>query len=335
MARHAWHSVRDTILATAAFAGCGAAAFVAIGLFLAVTGYGADDAEAKQETCRTDGTATYAAADVPNVRLTSRKLHVSDPAALLSPSARHTVDSILTALEDSTGVQVAVAMLPSIGDKDIFDFSQELFEEWGVGRKGHDDGLLVTYVDDIRKIRFHTGYGLEATMTDAAARQIQSSAMLPHFKDGDTDAGLVDGARAVSRLLSGAEPQEGQSEEDGDAWCYAVALLAIAACGAPAVNLLGRAWRRARLKRRRCPSCEKSGGLRETGERTFYTDEGGRHWRQTYACALCGHEFVTNGMAAADDGGKTATTATTAADQEDGDSYGGGDTGGGGATSGW
>lgn len=339
-ARHTWRGVRDTVLATVACAGCGVAVFIAIGLFLAVTGYEADEAETEPETCRTVGFTTYAAADVPNVRLTSRKLHVSDPAALLSTPARCTVDSILTALEDSTGVQVAVAMLPSIGDKDIFDFSQELFEKWGVGRKGYDDGLLMVYVDDIRKIRFHTGYGLEATMTDATSRRIQSSAMVSHFKEGDVDAGLVSGARAVSRLLSGGEPPTGRNEEDGDLWGYAVAFLAIVIGGAPAASLLGKAWRRASLKMRRCPSCGKRGGLRKAGDKAYYSGEGGLHWRQAYACALCGFEFETSGMAAANGGDKTVTAAATAEDSatedhEDGDSYGGGDTGGGGATSGW
>ncbi len=322
-------------LATIAFAGCGVAVFVAVGAFLAITGYEADEAETELETCRTVGFTTYAAADVPNVRLTSRKLHVSDPAELLSTPARHTADSILTALEDSTGVQVAVAVLPSIGDRDIFDFSQELFEKWGVGRKGHDDGLLIVYVDDIRKIRFHTGYGLEATMTDVMSRRIQTSAMVPHFKAGDTDAGLVNGVRAVSLLLSGGESPTRQDEEDGDVWGLAVAFLAIAIGGAPAASLLGRMWRRARLKMRRCPSCGKRGGLRKTGDKTYYSGEDGLRWRQAYACALCGHEFETNGMAAANDCDETVSAAATTEDHEDGDSYGGGDTGGGGATSGW
>lgn len=322
-------------LATVAFAGCGVAVFVAVGVFLAITGYGADEPDTEPDTIGTGGITTYAAADVPNVRLTSRKLHVSDPAELLSTPARHTADSILTALEDSTGVQVAVAVLPSVGDKDIFDFSQELFEKWGVGRKGHDDGLLMVYVDDIRKIRFHTGYGLEATMTDVMSRRIQTSAMVPHFKAGDTDAGLVSGARAVSLLLSGNESLTGQNEEDGDVWGYAVALLAIVIGGAPAASLLGRVWRRAYLKMRRCPHCGKRGGLRKTGDKAYYSGEDGRHWRQAYACALCGREFETNGMAAASNGDKTVTAAATTEDHEDGDSYGGGDTGGGGATSGW
>ena len=74
---------------------------------------------------------------------------------------------MFTSLEKKTGIQAIVVMLPSIGDEDIFEFSQKLFRHWGIGEKKRNNGLLVVYVSDQRTIRFHTGYGIEGSLPDA------------------------------------------------------------------------------------------------------------------------------------------------------------------------
>ncbi|MEE1235278.1 MAG: TPM domain-containing protein, partial [Bacteroidaceae bacterium] len=89
---------------------------------------------------------SYTLETVPNVYRLDRRLHVSDPTGILSSEARSAIDRIFTQLEDSTGIQTAVVMLPSIGEDNIFDFAHNLFMEWGVGEKERDNGLLILYV---------------------------------------------------------------------------------------------------------------------------------------------------------------------------------------------
>lgn len=91
------------------------------------------------------------------------------------------IDSILSRLEDSTNAQVAVVALQSIGDALPKDFANALFKKWGIGYAGKDNGLLILFVFDQRRVEFETGYGLEGLLPDATCGIIQREKMLPAF----------------------------------------------------------------------------------------------------------------------------------------------------------
>lgn len=294
----------------------------------------------------TAGRELYGVGDVPNVRLADKRRHVSDPNGLLGVSARDTIDSLLATLEDSTGHQVAVVMLPSIGDANPFDFSQALAEAWGVGRKDADDGLLIVYVADQRTIRFHTGYGLEGVMPDARSKRIQTTEMFPHFKEGDTDGGMVAGVRAVCKTLnpnmekpvktsySDDSGSSNETESPHSPWLLLL-LVPFAGCIWLA-NWIAN-------KCRRCPHCGKRGHVRQKSSDTFEEDEK-KYWRETYACALCGHEYVKTGIISHDNTDtqddtdnidKMPQSGIPNGNQSIGGSWGGGRFGGGGAQTKW
>lgn len=137
---------------------------------------------------------------VPNQRLIDGS-HVSNPDGILSAGAVATIDSLLIDIENRTTAQVAVVAVKSIGEADIFDFSQELFNTWGIGHE-NDNGLLIFLVTDQRTIRFHSGTGMEITITDVAGKRIQRDYMLPYFKEGDYQQGMISGIRRVHALLT-------------------------------------------------------------------------------------------------------------------------------------
>jgi uncharacterized protein len=138
---------------------------------------------------------------VPNTRLINNS-HVSNPDQLLSDQAVATINLLLDSLEKKTSAQVAVVMLNSIGDADIFDFAQSLFVKWGIGKSRTDNGLLILYVQDKRSVRFHTGYGLEGDLPDAICKRIQTQKMVPRFKEGDIDGGMIAGVEEVVNILT-------------------------------------------------------------------------------------------------------------------------------------
>lgn len=147
---------------------------------------------------------TYTVESVPNNKLINNS-YVSDPNGLLQSSTVTRIDSALAALEKNTSAQVAVVMLPSIGDNDLFEFAQSLFVKWGIGNAGKDNGLLILYVQDLRAIRFHTGFGLEGVLPDATCKRIQQQYMVPSFRNGDTDTGMWEGVSAVAAILTTPE----------------------------------------------------------------------------------------------------------------------------------
>jgi uncharacterized protein len=105
-------------------------------------------------------------------------------------------------------VQVAVVVVGSIGNMDVFSFAQALFERWGIGDEKRDDGLLVLLVKDQNTIRMHTGYGLEGSLPDVVCKRIQHNYMLPAFKEGHYGVGLLGGLNAVAWILTNpAGPQ--------------------------------------------------------------------------------------------------------------------------------
>lgn len=109
--------------------------------------------------------AEYNIENIPNVHKQDKNRFVSDPDNLLSEQTRNNVDARLRAMMDSTSVEAAYVIVESIGNADIFDFAQELATKWGIGKKDNNNGLLILIVMDQHKIRFHTGYGLEAGVT--------------------------------------------------------------------------------------------------------------------------------------------------------------------------
>jgi uncharacterized protein len=143
----------------------------------------------------------YMPDSVPNQRLVDGN-HVSDPDGIIDAGSRAEIERVLAEVEQKTGAQVAVVAVESIGDADVFTFAQTLFERWGIGHKGVDDGLLILLVLDQRTVRLHTGYGLEGVLPDAICQRIEQDEMLPPFRSRRYGEGLLAGVREVARLLS-------------------------------------------------------------------------------------------------------------------------------------
>jgi uncharacterized protein len=153
---------------------------------------------------------------VPNQKLVNNS-YVSNPDGVLSDATTASLDALLKDLEDSTTVQVAVVALNSIGGADIFSFAQDLFTKWGIGHQSNDNGLLILLVEDSHTIRFHTGYGLEGVLTDSRCKRIQQTHMVPLFKEGDYNGGMLAGVQAVIETISNpAYADELQASEESN-----------------------------------------------------------------------------------------------------------------------
>lgn len=157
----------------------------------------------------------YNVADVPNPRNESVFNWVSNPNQILDQSCVEKVNKMLAQLEDSLNIEVAVVALPSIGEDTPTEFAHKLFEHWGIGKKADDNGLLILLVLDQRKVTFETGYGLEGVLPDALCFRIQQKAMVPWFKEGNFDEGMVQGVQAVTLTLYGSD-YESASQDTWD-----------------------------------------------------------------------------------------------------------------------
>ncbi|MDO9473079.1 MAG: TPM domain-containing protein [Caulobacter sp.] len=127
---------------------------------------------------------------------------VVDEANLLSPATETALTQKLEALETATGRQLVVATLPSLQGLEIEEYGYQLGRAWKLGGEKTDDGVVLIVAPNERKVRIEVGYGLEPVLTDALSSVIIQSTILPKFKAGDMEGGVVAGADALLQQLS-------------------------------------------------------------------------------------------------------------------------------------
>lgn len=151
----------------------------------------------------------YSVQTIPNVRLSDRNNHVSNPEGIISQPDVARINQILNSLEDSLGVEVAVVAVNSIGDNDARMFANDLFNHWKLGKKEKDNGLLIQLVAQPpqRSIVFETGYGLEGILPDAISYRLQQQYMMPDLKAGRYSTAMVNGVTAVANYLLANDPE--------------------------------------------------------------------------------------------------------------------------------
>ena len=131
---------------------------------------------------------------------------VVDQAGLLSASTEAELTRLSEALEVKTGSQLVVATVPDLQGYELEDFGYQLGRSWGLGRDGEDDGLLLLVAKAERKVRIEVAYGLEGIVTDALSSVIIQRQIVPAFKAGDFDRGVLAGANALAEQVA-ADPE--------------------------------------------------------------------------------------------------------------------------------
>ena len=149
----------------------------------------------------------YSIETIPNVRLSNRLNHVSNPDGIITPDDAARINQLLNVVEDSLGIEVAVVAVNSIGDQDARMFATDLFKHWGLGQKSKDNGLLIQLVTEPsqRSVVFETGYGIEGVLPDAICYRLQQRYMMPDLKAGNYSAGMLKGVMAVTKYLMSSD----------------------------------------------------------------------------------------------------------------------------------
>lgn len=226
------------------------------------------------------GAATYRVEDVPNVQRIDSRRYVSNPDGILSAETVARLDALCALLRERGLAQVAVVAVDNIEGGDTFSFAVDLFDRWGVGGKKSNNGLGILLVRDLREIRFVTGGGVEGVLPDALCKRIQMRYMLPAFRNGDYDAGMLAGVEAAAQLLEGGDPDLGTGEEELPGWfiLFLVGGFIVLPLG---VGL----WRH--YASRRCPRCHRC-TLQLDARQVVHTSPSFREVESTYVCRHCG-----------------------------------------------
>lgn len=127
---------------------------------------------------------------------------VSDFAGVIDQATLERLNKRLIDYQRSTGVELAVAVVDTTGDRDIFDYSLGLARGWGVGSKGDDNpgALLLVAIND-RKYFTQVSRDLEDELPDALAGSIQRQYLVPEFKKQNYAKGIEDTIEAYIRTI--------------------------------------------------------------------------------------------------------------------------------------
>jgi uncharacterized protein len=240
-------------------------------------------------------------ASIPNPR-TRNGTWVTDMPGMLRADTIARLNSAIGEFERTSGAEMAVVVIRSLDGLSIEEATVKLFDLWNIGKKSKDNGLLLLWSTGDRRVRLEVGYGLEGVLPDGKVGAILDAYVMPKFRSGDFDEGLLAG---VDAILSAARdesvalpsPRSG-SYEGSPRSVVAVVIGALAGIPITAGSIVGyRKWRRRRS--RRCPACQMlMTRLDEAADDALL--DGGQQAEErirsvdydVWKCGGCGHHFT-------------------------------------------
>lgn len=132
------------------------------------------------------------------------KNYFNDAAQLVRPATAAQLNRELEQFERDTSNQILVAIYPRLqSDSSVDDYAVRVAQAWRVGQKSRNNGAILFVFQQSRDVRIVTGYGLEGALPDALCKQIIENEIVPRFRAGDFDGGLVAGVRAMIAATRG------------------------------------------------------------------------------------------------------------------------------------
>jgi uncharacterized protein len=141
-----------------------------------------------------------------------------DMTSTLSAGTLAEVDRLGAELKDGGQGQLAVVVVDTTGGRGARDFALDLFNRWGIGRAGRDDGALLFIALKDRKAEIILGNGVDGPRDQQASDRVMRDDIVPAFKRGDPDSAVRDGAKGLHRLIQESELNNpGTSDSMADA----------------------------------------------------------------------------------------------------------------------
>ena len=131
---------------------------------------------------------------------------VLDKANVLSPEAETKINQLINRLQATNGSEIAVTTITSVpAGQTPKQLATSLFNQWGIGKAGVDNGLLFLVSLKDRRMEVETGYGTEAWLPDAKVGRILRESVRPRFRAGDYEGGILAGTQAFADVLMTAQ----------------------------------------------------------------------------------------------------------------------------------
>jgi uncharacterized protein len=146
---------------------------------------------------------------------------VNDLAGILDVSQQQSIEELLVQFDQSTGTQITVVTVASLDGYDKADYAFRIGEQWGVGQKGKNNGVVVLVKPKTQgeagQVYIAVGYGLEGVIPDAVAnRLIVNQEMIPRFRENDYYGGILNGVNVIMDLARGEFSAQQYADKSGN-----------------------------------------------------------------------------------------------------------------------
>ena len=144
---------------------------------------------------------------------------VMDMADMLSGATEAELNRLITELEQTNGVEIAVVSVPETDPADSPKvFATELFNHWGIGKADVDNGILFLISKSDRRIEIETGYGIESILSNREVKKIIDTHITPRYKKGNFDRGTLDGTEALIEAINSSGVIGSETAIDNSNW---------------------------------------------------------------------------------------------------------------------
>jgi len=127
---------------------------------------------------------------------------VNDFAGLIQQTEKQKMEILAQEVLQKTGTSVVVVTMSTIGNADAATYVTELYQSWGIGKKGEDKGVLIFLTSKERRVRIETGYGVEGILPDGLVGEILDRYAVPFLKKDQYGKGLYNALAAVSQVIA-------------------------------------------------------------------------------------------------------------------------------------
>src|SRR5580704_19270290 len=147
--------------------------------------------------------AAFTAACVLGIDTTKLKPtgYVNDFAHVLDPAGKERLEAYCANLERATGAQLAIVTVDTLDGDPVEDVANKLYREWGIGKKGKDEGILIFVAVKDHKDRAEIGYGLEPIIPDGYAGGVLRN-LRPILRQGNYAGALLAAAQQYGQRIA-------------------------------------------------------------------------------------------------------------------------------------
>lgn len=164
--------------------------------------------------------AQYTVPEKPNILYP-----VYDEAGLLSEQEKARLNEKLIKFEDSTSTEIEVIIIPSTKGEDVNLLATKFGQQWKIGKKKVDNGVVFLIATEDRKMSIQQGRAVEQYLTASVAGQILDYLVTPHFRQGNWYEGIDEGINAIMEATQGKFKK--QKKEDNSEIYIAIVVVII------------------------------------------------------------------------------------------------------------